>query len=106
MTAISRRRFSGVMCIGSVAVSMLFAWLSTHNDLPFGTGALSGGLTLAGRLVDARPLLLTYPREAWSVGFGLSVDTESGCVCHSDSYTEAHAIDDHPISVSCDARGL
>jgi hypothetical protein len=36
-------RPSGVMTIGSVAVSMLFSWLSTHNDLPFGTGALSGG---------------------------------------------------------------
>ena len=43
MAAISPRRWSGVMSIGSVAVSMLFSWLSTHNDLPFGTGALSGG---------------------------------------------------------------
>jgi len=42
-------------------VSMLFSWLSTHNDLPFGTGALPGG---SGWLVNAVPLLLTYPREA------------------------------------------
>jgi hypothetical protein len=53
MLAISRRRSSGVMSIGSVAVSMLSSCLSTHNDLPFGTGALSGGLALAARLVDA-----------------------------------------------------
>ena len=57
MAAISLRRFSGVMSIGSVAVSMLSSWLSTHNDLPFGTGALSGGSGAAGRLVNARPLL-------------------------------------------------
>jgi hypothetical protein len=44
MEAISRRRSSGVMSIGSVAVSMLSSCLSTHDDLPFGTGALSGGL--------------------------------------------------------------
>jgi hypothetical protein len=37
-------RSSGVMSIGSVAVTMLFSWLSTHNGLPFGTGALSGGV--------------------------------------------------------------
>jgi hypothetical protein len=54
--------FLGVMSIGSVAVSMLFSWLSTRNDLPFGTGALSGGWF--GRQQAARSLLFTYPREA------------------------------------------
>ena len=29
------------------------SWLSTHNDLPFGAGALSGGLVPAARLVNA-----------------------------------------------------
>jgi hypothetical protein len=41
------------MSIRGLAVSMLFSWLSTHNDLPFGTGELSGEAVSAARLVDA-----------------------------------------------------
>jgi hypothetical protein len=56
------------MAIGSVAVSMLSSWLSTHNDLPFGTGALSGGYVLETPPRGAFPFTI-YRRGVRDVRF-------------------------------------